>query len=119
MLKTENGFFQLTKAIQPTTTTNNKIDTPNLLNTNDPDFLVVRNCVAQINPELTRREKEVLFYLSEGLSNQEIADRIYVDKRTVENHLQHIKEKLNFESMQELRKFALSLKQTTNSLQNV
>ena len=55
---------------------------------------------------LTRREKEVLSFLSKGLSNKEIANEIFVDKRTVENHLHNIKEKLGYTTMQELRKFA-------------
>lgn len=55
---------------------------------------------------LTKREVEVLTFLSNGLSNTEIANNLCVDKRTVENHLQHVKEKLGYSSMQELRRSA-------------
>ena len=58
------------------------------------------------NSDLTRREFQVLSFLSQGLSNQEIANNMCVDKRTVSNHLQHIKEKLGYENMHELRKSA-------------
>ena len=44
---------------------------------------------------LTRREVEVLSLLFEGRSTKEVADRLYVSKRTVDYHLCRIFEKLN------------------------
>lgn len=37
-------------------------------------------------PELTRREKEVLELISEGFTNQQIADKIFVSVLTVNSH---------------------------------
>jgi DNA-binding NarL/FixJ family response regulator len=37
-------------------------------------------------PELTRREKEVLILISEGLTNQQIADKLFVSVLTVNSH---------------------------------
>lgn len=45
--------------------------------------------------ELTRREREVLDLIGEGLSNQEIADRLYIELGTVKNHVHRILDKLN------------------------
>lgn len=55
--------------------------------------------------KLTKKELEVFFYLCEGLTNKEIAKKLYVGKRTVESHLVHIKEKLGLQSIPGLRKF--------------
>jgi DNA-binding CsgD family transcriptional regulator/tetratricopeptide (TPR) repeat protein len=43
---------------------------------------------------LTQREGEVLRLVVEGLSNQQIADRLFLSKRTVEHHVGHIMAKL-------------------------
>lgn len=40
--------------------------------------------------ELTDREQEVLFYICKGMSNQEIADQIYLSKRTVDKHRENL-----------------------------
>ncbi len=42
---------------------------------------------------LTPREKEVLQLAAEGLKQQEIAERLFISRRTVNNHIQTINEK--------------------------
>ncbi|MDR1048864.1 MAG: response regulator transcription factor [Synergistaceae bacterium] len=45
--------------------------------------------------DLTTREKEVLYWLSQGLSNIEIAERTVLSEKTVKNHVSHTLKKLD------------------------
>ena len=45
--------------------------------------------------DLTRRESEVLALLAEGLSNKEIAEKLFISPSTVKTHVKHISKKLN------------------------
>jgi len=47
---------------------------------------------------LSRRELEVAALVADGLSNREIGDKLFITERTVDNHVQHIFNKLNFNS---------------------
>jgi DNA-binding CsgD family transcriptional regulator len=51
--------------------------------------------------DLTRREQEILDLLSQRLSNQEIADQLYIGARTVEFHVANIIGKLGAENRRE------------------
>ncbi|HEY8740341.1 MAG TPA: LuxR family transcriptional regulator [Candidatus Dormibacteraeota bacterium] len=47
---------------------------------------------------LSRRETEVAGLVAEGLTNRDIANRLFISERTAENHVQSIFNKLGFES---------------------
>lgn len=56
---------------------------------------------------LTDREQEVLTLIADGLTNQEIADRLTISVKTVERHRANIMGKLNLHSRTELVKYAI------------
>ena len=56
---------------------------------------------------LSRREAEILGLVALGLTNQEIADKLFISVRTVEAHRTHIQQKMDFGSRAELVRYAL------------
>jgi two-component system response regulator NreC len=56
---------------------------------------------------LTQREQEVLEHLADGLSNDEIAEKLVISPHTVARHREHIMKKLNLHSRSELVKYAI------------
>ncbi len=55
---------------------------------------------------LTKRELEVLELIGEGHSIREIAQKLYLSRKTVETHRAHIKEKLNLQNARQVARFA-------------
>ena len=55
---------------------------------------------------LSDREKEVLRLLAEGHSNQEVADTLYISRKTVENHRANIVRKTGIQGQVGLTKYA-------------
>ncbi|HEX8997906.1 MAG TPA: response regulator transcription factor, partial [Ktedonobacterales bacterium] len=56
---------------------------------------------------LTEREREILKLVAEGLTNNQIAERLFISPKTVDTHRTHIMDKLNLHSRAELVKYAM------------
>jgi len=77
--------------------------------------LLVRDYLSQDRSEekesglsgLTEREQEVLTYLAEGSSNEEIASALVISPKTVARHRENIMRKLNLHSRAELVRYAI------------
>jgi len=59
---------------------------------------------------LSQREKEVLELICRGMSNQEIADQLFISKRTVEKHRANLLAKTNTKNTAQLVMFAVENK---------
>nr|WP_299344194.1 response regulator transcription factor [Allomuricauda sp.] len=59
---------------------------------------------------LTRRQIEILKLVALGKTNQEIADKLFIGKTTVETHRKNMIRKLNLKGAGELLRFALEKK---------
>ena len=56
---------------------------------------------------LSPREREVLQYAAEGLSNNEIAEKLFLSPRTTETHRSNLMRKLNLQTQTDLVRFAI------------
>ncbi len=56
---------------------------------------------------ITKREKEILLLIVDGFSNKEIADKLFLSIRTVENHRNHLLQKFDAKNTAGLVKRAI------------
>ena len=64
----------------------------------------------RMHPDLehiTEREREVLVLIARGLTNQQIAERLFISVKTVQAHRANLMEKLDLHDAVELTKFAI------------
>jgi DNA-binding NarL/FixJ family response regulator len=59
------------------------------------------------NVELTPTETKVVSYVSQGLSNREISEKLNVSQRTIESHVSNMLNKTNLNNRTELARWAM------------
>jgi two-component system, NarL family, response regulator NreC len=64
---------------------------------------------------LTNREREILFYIADGLNNSQIAEKLFISARTVDTHRTNIMQKLDIHDAANLVRYALSKKEKHRS----
>ena len=62
------------------------------------------------NDDLTKREIEILQLAAGGMSNKEIADKLFISQKTVDAHKNHIMQKLKLKNTAELVIYAIKNK---------
>jgi DNA-binding CsgD family transcriptional regulator len=83
-------------------------------------FLIFLACYIQIKPiqltpqmeenpffgqyGITAREKEIIFFMNQGLSNKQIGSKLFISELTVKSHIQNIYKKLNVGNKMEMIK---------------
>lgn len=61
------------------------------------------------NGGLTEREKEIMILLAEGLPRKDIAESLFISRKTVDNHITKILGKLSLQNRYELVRYAAKL----------
>lgn len=62
---------------------------------------------ADISDILTKRETEILTFIALGMTNQEIADKLFISFRTVHTHRNNLMKKLNAHGTAQLVRYAI------------
>lgn len=75
--------------------------------------MLVANLV--MTPNLTRREREVANLVAQGLTNREIAARLFISERTAESHVEQIRGKLGFRSRSQIAAWVTTQAQAIHS----
>jgi DNA-binding NarL/FixJ family response regulator len=65
--------------------------------------------------QMTNREREVIGYLSDGLSNKEIGQKVHISTYTVKSHIHNIMEKLALHTRLEIANYSY----TTDTLRTI
>jgi DNA-binding CsgD family transcriptional regulator len=63
---------------------------------------------------LTRRERDVAALIARGQTNREIAESLFISGRTADTHVQHILNKLGFDSRTQIAAWAVEHRLTTS-----
>ena len=72
-------------------------------------FINTNDAISQM-PVITRREKEVLQLLYEGMNGPQIAEKLFLSHFTIETHRKNLMQKFSVNNTQQLIKAALSFK---------
>lgn len=80
---------------------------PNLTKALVTEYNRITNIPSFNKKPLTAREKEVVYYIAEGMTNYEISCKLSISEKTVKNHVSNILKKLNLSDRTQVAIFAL------------
>lgn len=71
--------------------------------------ILVRTTISKVkgeSKELTRREVEIIQFIGQGLTSSEIAEKLFINVKTIESHRRNIFKKLDIKNAAQLMKIA-------------
>ncbi len=71
------------------------------------EFSKIQSSPNDLNIDISSREMEVLALIAEGLTNQEMSERLFLSKRTIEGHRQSLIEKTGCRNTATLIRYAV------------
>ncbi len=71
------------------------------------EFAHIQSATAELNIDFSTREMEILTLIAEGLTNQEMSEKLFLSKRTIEGHRQSLIEKTGCRNTATLIKYAV------------
>jgi DNA-binding NarL/FixJ family response regulator len=71
------------------------------------EFANIQSSPNDLNIDFSSREMEILALIAEGLTNQEMSERLFLSKRTIEGHRQSLIEKTGCRNTATLIKYAV------------
>lgn len=75
-----------------------------------PELLMEKKQFDWLNREIGEKELQIISLVAEGLSNKEIAERLFLSEGTVRNYISSILDKLNLRDRTQLAVFYLNTK---------
>ncbi|MDF2449506.1 MAG: two component transcriptional regulator, LuxR family [Bacteroidota bacterium] len=118
------GVDELTKAILTVSSSNRYYcnEASQVLISNSKNDLPILNKKFELNLNqknvLSTREREVMFLIVKELSSAQIAEKLFISKRTVDSHRKNIISKLNLKNTAGLVKYALQHNLLNENLTN-
>ena len=75
----------------------------------DPNVTEMNQAVTRASSKLSKRERQVVELVVEGLTDREIGDRLFISTSTVRSHLDRVAEKTGFRRRADLIRLATEL----------
>ena len=75
----------------------------------DPNVTEMNQAVTRASSSLSKRERQVVALVAEGLTDREIGDRLFISTSTVRSHLDRVSEKTGFRRRVDLIRLATEL----------